>query len=134
MCISTVSAKEVRNMFQLDMSDRRPLYEQIKDRFKELIISGILKENDKIPSVRELAASLAINPNTIQKAYKDLENEGYIYSQPARGSFVAKHSDTERNTAGRETAMTNLDIVLKELRFLGAEPQEIKAHVDKIFD
>ncbi len=120
-------------MFQLDMSDRRPLYEQIKGRFKELIIGGILKENDKIPSVRELAMTLAINPNTIQKAYKELENEGYIYSQPARGSFVAKHADLTENSVGRAAAMGSLDAILKELIFLGADADEIKVHVDDIF-
>lgn len=57
-------------MFQLDFGDHRPLYEQIKEKFKELIISGAMTENDKIPSVRELAATLAINPNTIQKHIK----------------------------------------------------------------
>lgn len=121
-------------MFQLDMSDRRPLYEQIKGRFKELIIGGILKENDKIPSVRELAMTLAINPNTIQKAYKELENEGYIYSLQARGSFVAKHADVLENSAGRTAAMNTLDTVLKELMFLGASAEEIKARVDKIYE
>lgn len=120
-------------MFQLDTSDRRPLYEQIKERFKELIISGVLKENDKIPSVRELAMTLAINPNTIQKAYKELENEGYIYSLQARGSFVAKHAEVSENSVGRKAAMNSLDTVLKELMFLGAEPDEIKAHVDEIY-
>ena len=65
-------------MIQLDFGDHRPLYEQICEKIKELIISGVLVENDKIPSVREMAAILAINPNTIQKAYKELENEGYI--------------------------------------------------------
>ena len=121
-------------MFQLDMSDRRPLYEQIKGRFKELIIGGILKENDKIPSVRELAMTLAINPNTIQKAYKELENEGYIYSLQARGSFVAKHADVSENSAGLTAAMNTLDTVLKELMFLGASAEEIKARVDKIYE
>ena len=120
-------------MFQLDTSDRRPLYEQIKERFKELIIGGVLKENDKIPSVRELAMMLAINPNTIQKAYKELENEGYIYSLQARGSFVAKHTEVSENSTCRKAAMSNLDTVLKELMFLGAEPDEIKAHVDEIY-
>ena len=75
-------------MLHLDFRDRRPLYEQIKEKLKALIISGVLKEDEKIPSVRELAGMLTINPNTIQKAYKDLESEGYIYSQKARGSFV----------------------------------------------
>ena len=60
-------------MIQLNYGDVSPIYEQIKQRFKDLIVKGVLKENDKIPSVRELALNLAINPNTIQKAYKELE-------------------------------------------------------------
>ncbi len=59
-------------MIQLDLKDPRPLYEQIKDKIRELIINGVLKPDDKIPSVRELAQTLTINPNTIQKSYKDL--------------------------------------------------------------
>ncbi len=74
-------------MIQLDFSDRRPLYEQIKEKFKELIFTGAMKEQDKIPSVRELASILAINPNTIQRAYKELEEEG-VYLLPAgKGQF-----------------------------------------------
>ena len=82
-------------MIQLDFSDRRPLYEQIKEKFKELIFTGAMKEQDKIPSVRELASILAINPNTIQRAYKELEEEGYIYSQRAKGSFIAPVQQTQ---------------------------------------
>ena len=89
-------------MIQLDFSDHRPLYEQIKENLKELIISGALGENEKIPSVRELASSLAINPNTIQKAYKNLENEGYIYSRRASGSFVMPRSSVAENTEQSE--------------------------------
>lgn len=120
-------------MFQLDMSDRRPLYEQIKNRIKELIVGGVLNENDKIPSVRELAASLAINPNTIQKAYKDLESEGYIYSLPARGSFVAAQKDIKRNNEGREAALRDFETVTRELMYLGAEADELKSRIDGIF-
>jgi GntR family transcriptional regulator len=76
-------------MIQLDLKDPRPLYEQIKDRIKGLIITGVLKPNDKIQSVRELAQELTINPNTIQKAYKDLEAEGCIYSVKGKGNFIA---------------------------------------------
>ena len=61
-------------MFKLDYADGKPIYEQIKDNFKQLIIEGVLKTDDRIPSVRELAISMAINPNTIQKAYKELED------------------------------------------------------------
>ncbi len=84
-------------MIQLDLRDRRPIYEQIKERFKELIITGAVKEQEKIPSVRELASILAINPNTIQRAYKELEEEGYIYSLRSKGSFVAPVEKAEKD-------------------------------------
>jgi hypothetical protein len=78
-CTTTINTEEVP-MLQLDYKDHRPLYEQIKEKMKVLIMSGVLKSDQQLPSVRELAQSLTINPNTIQKAYKDLETEGFIYS------------------------------------------------------
>ena len=74
-------------MIRLDYRDASPIYEQIKNGLKRLMVSGAMKKGDKLPSVRALATELAINPNTIQKAYTELENEGYIYSVPGRGSF-----------------------------------------------
>lgn len=121
-------------MFQLDIGDRRPLYEQIKSRIKELIVSGVLHENDKIPSVRELAANLAINPNTIQKAYKDLENEGYIYSRPAKGNFAAAKPDAIENSVAFKDSMDSFDAVARELFYLGADAEELKRHIDEIFN
>lgn len=121
-------------MFQLDASDKRPLYEQIKAKLKELIFQGVLKENEKIPSVRELAGTLAINPNTIQKAYKELENEGYIYSKPAKGNFVSKREDAKNNSEGKEIAFGEFDAVLQNMRFLGVSCEELKQHIDKIYN
>lgn len=77
-------------MIQINYRDTRPFYQQIKDNVRHLVVSGALKKDDKLPSVRELAASLAINPNTIQRAYRELENEGYIYTLPGKGTFAAK--------------------------------------------
>ena len=75
-------------MFTINYRDARPIYEQVKDSLRRSIITGVLATDDKIPSVRELAGQLAINPNTIQKAYRELETEGYIYLVPGKGSFV----------------------------------------------
>ena len=75
-------------MIHLDYRDTRPIYSQITDGFREQILSGILQTGDKLPSVRELAGSLAINPNTIQRAYRELEMEGWIASVPGKGCFV----------------------------------------------
>lgn len=119
-------------MFQLDFGDHRPIYEQIKDKIKDLIISGVLKEGEKIPSVREMAASLAINPNTIQKAYKDLENEGYIYSLRAKGSFVAPQSEAAREDK-RKKLYEQLSETVKEMAFLKISLDEITENVKKTY-
>lgn len=74
-------------------SGSKPIYEQIEDYFRSLTISGVMKPGEKLPSVRELATGMSINPNTIQRAYRELENEGYIYSIPGKGSFVSERKD-----------------------------------------
>lgn len=76
-------------MIILDYKDRRPIYEQVVEKLQELMICGILEENSQLPSVRTLATELSINPNTIQRAYAQLERDGYIYSVKGKGSFVA---------------------------------------------
>lgn len=76
-------------MIQLNYRDAKPIYEQIKDGMRHLVISNALTADEKLPSVRELAATLAINPNTIQRAYRDLEKEGYVYTISGKGTFVA---------------------------------------------
>lgn len=119
-------------MFQLDFRDHRPLYEQIKEKVKELIISGALSEGDKIPSVRELASSLAINPNTIQKAYKDLENDGYIYSMRAKGSFVAPHEQMAQSEKKLEL-FSRLEEIIREMAFLKISPEEITEKINDIY-
>ncbi len=76
-------------MILIDYRDTRPIYEQVVDKFKMLILRGVLHPNDKIPSVRNLAVDLSINPNTIQRAYAELERQGYIFTVKGRGNFVA---------------------------------------------
>lgn len=111
-------------MFQLDHSDHRPIYEQIKDKIKELIISGVLKEDDKVPSVRELASALTINPNTIQKAYRDLETEGYIYSLRAKGSFVSPRREVVKRSDTQEF-LSEFEGLVSKMKFLGITYEEL---------
>ena len=80
-------------MVHINYRDPRPIYEQVKDGFRKLILTGVLQPDERMPSVRELATNLAINPNTIQRAYRELEQEGYICSVPGKGSFVTDASD-----------------------------------------
>lgn len=76
-------------MIIIDYKDRRPIYEQVIERFQDLIVKGVLKPDSQLPSVRSLAMELSINPNTIQRAYTELERQGFIYSVKGRGSFVS---------------------------------------------
>lgn len=120
-------------MIQLDLSDHRPLYEQIKEKLKELIIAGAITENEKIPSVRELAQQLTINPNTIQRAYKDLESEGYIYSVRAKGSFAApvSHIRSKAEITGFESGFRDS---VRQAHFLGISKDELIETINKIYE
>jgi len=73
----------------LDYADRRPIYEQVVDKIKDLILLGVLETDSQLPSVRELAMDLSINPNTVQRAYAELERQNVIYCVKGRGNFVA---------------------------------------------
>lgn len=75
-------------MFELDLRSRKPIYEQLVEKLKELIINEVLKPDEQLPSVRALAQQLTINPNTIQKAYRELETQRYIYSVKGRGALL----------------------------------------------
>lgn len=82
-------------MFVMQLEGGAPIYEQLVERITGLIAGGTLKENEKLPAVREVAKSLGINPNTVQKAYAMLEQKGLTYSIPAKGSYVGKSEKTE---------------------------------------
>ncbi len=114
-------------VYKLDHTSGKPIYEQIRDNLKKLIIDGVLKPDEKILSVRELAVEMTINPNTIQKAYKDLENEGYIYSVRAKGYFVAP-KDNVKNV---DVLFKSLRETVSELYYLGVEEKEL---LETVFD
>ena len=122
-------------MITLDYADKRPLYEQIREKTRELIITGVLPEHSRIPSVRELASALAINPNTIQKAYRELEKEGYIYSVSAKGSYVSPLQDRQNAGLERKAELSeNLLSVVTEMKLLGASKEEIYKVISEIFE
>ena len=109
-------------MISLNLRDSRPLYEQVKESIRALIISGALPDNEKLPAVRELAAELAINPNTIQRAYRELEAEGYIRSLQGKGSFVCGAS---AKSARVDALLKTFDDTAAELRYLGYSAEEL---------
>lgn len=115
-------------MLHLDYRDSRPIYEQVQDGLRKLMVSGVLQEGERLPSVRALAGQLAINPNTIQRAYEALEREGYVYSIGGKGSFVAPRRDVD--TGRREELWKQLDSCVKELLFLGVSREELLKHME----
>lgn len=86
-------------MFRLDEKNHSAIYVQVMDNIKEMIVTDVWGENEKIPSVRELSEELMLNPNTVQKAYRELEREGYIYTVSGKGSFVSGKSGIRRDPA-----------------------------------
>ena len=109
-------------MLHLDYRDSRPLHQQVRDGLRRLMLSGVLQPGDQLPSVRKLATELAINPNTIQRAYAQLEAEGYVYSVAGRGSFVAE--DGDQNTRRLAELTDALQETIEELRHLGMTEQQ----------
>lgn len=111
-------------MLQLDLRSRIPIYEQLTEKLKELIVHKVLKDDEQLPSVRELAQELTINPNTIQKAYRELEQQGYIYSIQGKGNFVMPTVKME--TGRKKTELVKqLKKVVEELLYLGVSREEI---------
>jgi len=119
-------------MIQLDFSDNRPLYEQICDKIKFLIIRGVLKPDQKIPSVRELAQTLTINPNTIQKSYKELEVEGFIYSIRGKGSFVSP-LDCQTDPIKKQELLEKFKKVVLELKHQNVSQEELVYHLEEVY-
>ena len=109
-------------MIHLDYRDTRPIYEQVRDRLRRLMLTGALRPGDRLPSVRSLAMELAINPNTIQRAYSELETEGYIVSAAGKGTFVAEVR--RPNEAHRTEVEEKLFPLRDELRAMGMTAEE----------
>ncbi len=114
-------------MIELNYRDTRPIYEQIKDGIKQLIYTDTLGPDDKLPSVRELASKLAINPNTISRAYKELEQEGVLYTQSGIGTFI--NNEFRGKETKREELLREFDGVVKELFLFSATPEELETRI-----
>lgn len=114
-------------MFNLNYRDARPIYEQVKDGLRHLVVTGAIVEGDQFPSIRALASSLAINPNTIQRAYEALEAEGYLYTVQGKGAFAAKRCDVAGERRAR--LLKQLDECAAELLFLGMTAEELAQRV-----
>ncbi len=117
-------------MIHIDNNSSKPIYEQIYDQFVKLIISKVLKPDEKLPSVRELASIIRINPNTIQKAYKMLENNNYIYSLKGKGNFVK--DDDELYKIYLKSIENELRKLIRSLKKLNIKDDEILLIINNI--
>ena len=124
-------------MIQLNYMEARPLYEQIKESIRKLVITNAFLADEKLPSVNEMAAQLAVNPKAIERAYQELEKEGYVYRRIGEGTFVAKENRV--NEMRRRELMQKFDRLVKELSELSvssnelAEREEVITKGDKTF-
>ena len=119
------------SMIILDYNDKRPIYEQIVDKLTNLILRGVYEADEKLPSVRSMAVDLSINPNTIQRAYGELERQGYIYSIKGRGNFVRSMEDLVLRK--KEKALEGLQSILTECKGIGIPEEEVRNLVRKVY-
>lgn len=118
-------------MIVLDYQDRRPLYEQVTEKFRTLIYQGVLPADSRIPSVRQLAMELSINSNTIQRAYMTLEQEGLIYPVKGKGNFVA---DTQKiQEKSKENFRQEFLELVRKGNHTGFEEEELIALVQRVY-
>ncbi len=119
-------------MLSLNYRDGRPIYEQVRDGLRRLVVTGAMQSGEKLPSVRTMATTLAINPNTIQRAYEALEGEGYLYTIVGKGSYVANHGDIQ--DVRRQTLLEQLDRTAVELSYLGMSMEELSQRIGVALD
>jgi len=119
-------------MFQLDLKSRKPICEQVTDNIKGLIISGALKPDERLPSVRDLSKTLTVNPNTIQKAYRQLENLKYTYTVSGLGTFVSETPKAAEDPRKVAEIKARIRADITELIFLGLYLEEIRKILEEL--
>lgn len=118
-------------MILLDYRDKRPIYEQVVEKLERLIMGGALETDSKMPSVRAMGMDLAVNPNTIQRAYNQLEQEGYLYTVSGRGSFVAPES--EWREAKKKKMLAEWRLVTERARESGLTREQLAGQLNEIY-
>lgn len=118
-------------MILLDYRDKRPIYEQVVEKLEHLIVSGALEENTKMPSVRNLGMELTVNPNTIQRAYNQLEQEGYLYTVIGRGSFVAP--EAEWRSGKKEKVLAEWKQTTEKAKEAGLSVEQLTSELHHIY-
>lgn len=117
-------------MIQLNFRDSKPIYEQVEDGIRKLVVNNLIAADEKLPSVRELASKYALNPNTISRAYRELEEQGYIYTLNGKGTFVAANEKV--NDMRKEELLHQFDELVKELSFLMVPTEQLVERVSNV--
>lgn len=117
-------------MFVVDVQSKIPIFEQLKKQILEFISIGILLPNDKLPSVRHLASQIGVNPNTVSKAYQELEMQGYIYSVKGKGCFI---SDNQTDQLIKDDKLENFKVIVAEMKKHQIEKEKLLTVIDHIY-
>ena len=117
-------------MIQLNFRDSKPIYEQVEDGIRKLVVNNLIAADEKLPSVRELASKYALNPNTISRAYRELEEQGYIYTLNGKGTFVAANEKV--NDMRKEELLQQFDELVKDLSFLMVPAEQLVERVSNV--
>jgi len=120
-------------MYIIDNQSRQAVYEQIVQQVEKYVLSGILTSGDKMPSVRKLSLELNVNPNTVQRAYTELERSGVLVTAPGRGAFVSDSGSTVLKEVRKRESLKKLDEVLMELKVSAVEKEKILAIVERVY-
>ena len=120
-------------MYQIDNQSRQAVYEQIMQQVEKYVLTGVLTGGDKIPSVRNLSIQLNVNPNTVQRAYMELERGGVIVTAPGRGAFVSDQGQARLRERRREQSLTGLKTMVSELKLAGLEKKQILQVVEDAY-
>jgi GntR family transcriptional regulator len=118
-------------LFRIDLKNRKPIYEQVAENFKRLIIAGKLEEGTRVPSIRDMAKELGVNPNTVQKAYRELEGQKYFYTVIGQGSFISAPPEAA-TTAETAALYDSLGNIVRELIFRGESKGEIQLYIQDL--
>ena len=120
-------------MFQIDLKSRQSIYEQVVENIRRLVFTGVLQKDERLPSVRELSRTLTVNPNTVQKAYRELEHQGIIYVVSGKGCFVSAREDLDIHGEKVMEMLEDLKRLVSEMLYLGADEDRIRSALEEVF-
>ncbi len=121
-------------MFQIDLRSRKSIYAQVMDNLKEMIVTGEMPADSRVPSVRELSKIISVNPNTVSKAYKELERQGFVYTVTGKGTFVSGPANIKAGSKEIGAAEAALSEAFCQLLYLGLGYEEARKRAERVMD